>query len=211
MKLIIGLGNPDKKYERNRHNIGFLAVDQIAEDYDFPDFQNKFSAHYSEGFIGTEKIKLLKPQTYMNKSGHAVQKCSQFFKIEPNEILVIHDELDLSFGKMRCKIGGGAGGHNGLKSIDQHIGKEFYRLRYGIDHPGQKSMVTSYVLGDFDKDEMPLIEELNESISDNIDLAINDQYEKFMTKIAMESKNILPQPDKPEIEAKSTSNKSNEV
>jgi PTH1 family peptidyl-tRNA hydrolase len=185
MKIIVGLGNPGKQYQENRHNIGFKTIDKIAEDYEFSEFVSKFSSLYSEGFINHQKIKLLKPQTFMNNSGLAVQKIKQFFKVDAEDILVIHDELDLKLGKVRVKIGGSAGGHNGLKSIDKHIGKTYWRLRFGIDHPGMKEKVSGYVLSNFTSDEEIITEKINQSISQNIELLLNKESEKFMSKVAM--------------------------
>ena len=151
MHLIVGLGNPGDKYRNNRHNIGFLAVDAIARRHGFPGFREKFQGLISEGTIDGEKVLILKPQTFMNSSGDSVQKVANFYKLGPADITVIYDELDLAPGKSRIKVGGGNGGHNGLRSIDPQIGTDYRRIRLGIGHPGHKDAVMPCVLGDFSK------------------------------------------------------------
>lgn len=153
MKLFVGLGNPGAKYEGNRHNIGFMAVEAIAEAYGFPAWRKKFQALITEGSIGSARVVLLKPDTYMNESGRAVGEAQRFLKIDDAEIAVFHDELDLAPGKVKVKVGGGNAGHNGLRSISAHIGNEYQRVRLGIGHPGSKDAVVHYVLNDFAKAE----------------------------------------------------------
>jgi PTH1 family peptidyl-tRNA hydrolase len=145
MVLIVGLGNPGTQYEKNRHNVGFMAVDAIHQAYCFSPWKNRFHSLASEGLLEGRKIYLLKPQTFMNLSGQSVGEIARFYKIDLKDILVIHDELDLPEGKVRIKTGGGHGGHNGLKSIDAHLGKEYRRLRLGIGHPGHKALVNKHV------------------------------------------------------------------
>jgi peptidyl-tRNA hydrolase, PTH1 family len=149
MKLFVGLGNPGAKYARNRHNIGYLAADAIADAHGFPPWRSKFGGVVAEGRLATEKVLLLKPGTYMNLSGDAVRAASQFYKVDAGDIVVFHDELDLAPGRVRVKTGGGHAGHNGLRSIAAHLGPDFVRVRLGIGHPGDKRLVTNYVLGDF--------------------------------------------------------------
>jgi len=149
MKLIVGLGNPGAKYARNRHNIGFMAVDAIAEAHGFAPWRAKFRGQVAEGRLGTERVLLLKPETYMNLSGDSVQAAAAFYKLGPGDVVVIHDELDLPPGRVRVKTGGGAAGHNGLRSIAAHIGPDFLRVRVGIGHPGDKRVVSNHVLNDF--------------------------------------------------------------
>ncbi|HRY03209.1 MAG TPA: aminoacyl-tRNA hydrolase, partial [Beijerinckiaceae bacterium] len=149
MLLFVGLGNPGRQYARNRHNIGFMAIEQIARAHNFAPFRARFQGRVSEGQIGGEKVILLEPETYMNESGRAVGEAARFYKIGLDGIAVFHDELDLAPGKCRVKIGGGAAGHNGLRSIDAHLGKDYRRIRLGIGHPGDKNLVHSYVLNDF--------------------------------------------------------------
>ncbi len=160
MKLLVGLGNPGSQYARTRHNIGFAAVDAIAEKYGFSAWSKKFKGLICEGEVAGEKILALKPQTFMNLSGESVGECIRFYKIEPQDVIVFHDELALPSGKMRMKQGGGNAGHNGLKSLDQHIGKDYHRVRIGIGHPGTPDAVTGYVLGVAPPEECALHEKL---------------------------------------------------
>ncbi|MEM9810164.1 MAG: aminoacyl-tRNA hydrolase [Pseudomonadota bacterium] len=153
MFLLVGLGNPGSKYAGNRHNAGFMAVDAIAEDHGFPPFRSKFQAQTAEGRIGSERAVILKPQTYYNESGRAVQEAARFYKINPGAIFVFHDEIDLAPGKVRVKKGGGLAGNNGLKSIAAHLSPDVWRVRIGVGHPGSKDAVTHHVLKDFAKDE----------------------------------------------------------
>lgn len=182
MKLIIGLGNPGKEYENTRHNIGFELLDGIADEYGFSNYQSKFKAEYSEGLINGQKIRLIKPQTFMNLSGKSVIEAKNFYKIDNSEILVIHDELDVELGKLKIKSGGGNGGHNGIKSIDNICGKDYFRLRYGISHPGVKSMVSSYVLSKFTSEEQEKLENINSFIIKNFAELINGNHNNFLSK-----------------------------
>lgn len=154
MQLWVGLGNPGGKYALNRHNIGFMALDTIAEVHDFGPVQKKFSGWLQEGRIGTEKILLLKPGTFMNESGRAVSEAMRFYKLDTDALTVFHDELDLAPFKVKVRMGGGLAGHNGLRSINQHLGPDFRRIRIGIGHPGSKDRVTGHVLGNYAKAEM---------------------------------------------------------
>jgi aminoacyl-tRNA hydrolase len=151
MKLFVGLGNPGAQYARNRHNIGFMAADAIAARHGFGPWRGKFQGEIAEGRLGTEKVLMLKPGTFMNLSGDSVRAAAQFYKIPPEDIVAFHDELDLAPGRVRVKTGGGHAGHNGLRSIAAHMGPDFVRVRLGIGHPGDKRQVTAYVLGDFAK------------------------------------------------------------
>ena len=166
MKLLAGLGNPGAKYARNRHNIGFMAVEEIAASHGFGPWRSKFSGQVSDGRLGVEKVMLLKPETYMNLSGDSVQAAMAFFKLSPDDLIVLHDELDLAPGKVRVKTGGGHAGHNGLRSIDAHVGPDFTRVRLGIGHPGDKRLVSNYVLGDFAKADDEWLEPLLRGIAD---------------------------------------------
>ncbi len=165
--LVVGLGNPGQQYLLNRHNIGFLIVDAIAQAHDFPDFKNKHGGLESQLVINDQKVILFKPMTYMNLSGSAVQRLANFYKIKPEQILVIHDDIDLSPFEIRVKNGGGAGGHNGLKSIDSTIGKNYWRLRIGVGHPGQKDLVSDYVLSNFKSTEHNELVDILANISDD--------------------------------------------
>lgn len=160
MKLIVGLGNPGAKYARNRHNVGFLALDAISAAHGFAIWRSKFQGQVSEGRLGTEKVLLLKPETFMNLSGDSVQAALAFYKLTPADLIVLHDEIDLPPGRVRIKTGGGAAGHNGLRSIAGHIGPDFQRVRIGVGHPGDKRLVSNYVLGDFAKAESDWLDPL---------------------------------------------------
>lgn len=163
--LLVGLGNPGNKYSNNRHNIGFMAVDEIVRRHSFSAPKINFQAITFEGKIGSEKIIILKPQTFMNLSGQSVAAAARFYKITPENIIVFHDDLDLAAGKIKFKTGGGHGGHNGLRNIDQHIGQNYHRIRLGIDHPGHKDQVHDYVLSDFTKHDKEWLEPLLDAIS----------------------------------------------
>ncbi len=165
MKLLVGLGNPGPKYARNRHNVGFMAVDAIAEAKGFGPWRAKFQGEVTEGNLGSEKVLLLKPQTFMNLSGDSVQAAAAFYKIAPADIIVLHDELDLAPGKVRLKTGGGHAGHNGLRSITAHLGPDFRRVRIGIGHPGDKRLVSNYVLGDFSKYDLDWLDPFLSSLA----------------------------------------------
>ncbi len=159
MLLFVGLGNPGTKYSNNRHNIGFMAVDEIIHRHNFSTPKEKFQAQIYEGHIEGEKLLVVKPLTYMNLSGQAVGEIARFYKIPSDDIYVFYDELDLAASKIKFKTGGGAGGHNGIKSLDQHIGKDYHRIRIGIGHPGREQ-VTGHVLGDFSKSDKKWLEEI---------------------------------------------------
>ncbi len=170
---------------RNRHNIGFMAVDAIASRHGFTPWRSRFKGLCAEGRVGGSKILLLKPMTYMNLSGESVQAAASFFKIEPDGITAFHDELDLAPGKLRVKKGGGNAGHNGLRSMDRHLGMpDYWRVRLGIGHPGDKGLVTGHVLGDFAKTDKEWLELLLGAIADNAGLLAEQKPEDFMTRIA---------------------------
>lgn len=185
MKLFVGLGNPGQKYARNRHNIGFMAVDRIAEDHGFGPWKSKFQGEISEGRLGSEKILLLKPQTFMNRSGQSVGEAMRFYKLESTDVVVFHDELDLAPGKVRVKAGGGHAGHNGLRSIHDHIGAAYDRVRLGIGHPGRKEMVSAYVLSDFAKSESDWLDDVLRGVSDGAPHLAQDDGGKFMNAVAL--------------------------
>lgn len=182
--LIVGLGNPGAEYEGNRHNIGFMVLDVLASDW-----RKKYQGLIAETDIDGHRVLLLKPQTYMNKSGQSVAAAANFYKIPPERILVLHDELDLPLGKMKVKQGGGAAGHNGLKSIDADLGSQIYhRARIGIGHPGDKNRVSGYVLSDFSKDELDMRDLMIEAIAKNMHLFVNGKDADFMTKVSEQTK-----------------------
>jgi peptidyl-tRNA hydrolase, PTH1 family len=185
MLLFVGLGNPGAKYAGNRHNIGFMAVDEIVRRHSFSSWRKKFSADMSEGTLAGEKVLVLKPQTYMNESGRAVGEAVRFHNIPLAQVYVFYDELDLEPGKMRVKLGGGAAGHNGIRSIAAHISPEFKRVRLGIGHPGDKDMVMPHVLGDFAKSDREWVTKLLEGVADEVELLTEGQDEKFQSRVAL--------------------------
>lgn len=195
MRLVVGLGNPGPKYESNRHNIGFMAVDEIVRRHSFGPWRSRFQGLVSEGSLGGEKLLILKPATFMNESGRSVGEALRFFKLDPSDVIVLYDELDLAPTRIKVKQGGGNGGHNGLKSLDAHIGKEYWRVRIGIGHPGDKSRVVGHVLSDFSKAEWPDFERLVEGISDRVDLLAQGKPSDFMSKLSMD---LNPKPTKAE-------------
>lgn len=189
MLLLVGLGNPGSKYNNNRHNIGFVAVDEIAHRHNFSAPRAKFQGHLCEGRLGSEKALILKPQTYMNLSGQSVSEAARFYKIPPENIFVFHDELDIPAGRIKFKSGGGHAGHNGLRSVDQHMGKDFHRIRIGVGHPGHKEQVTGHVLGDFAKSDQLWVSELLGAMAEaapNLgDRSGETQGAKFLNKIGL--------------------------
>jgi PTH1 family peptidyl-tRNA hydrolase len=201
MKIIAGLGNPGAQYAGNRHNIGFMAVDALQRLPSFSPWARKFKAEISEGEIGGEKVLLIKPLTYMNLSGESVGEAMRFFKLAPADIIVIHDELDLLAGRARIKTGGGHGGHNGLKSIDAHCGKEYRRLRLGIGHPGDKERVHGHVLGDFAKTDRVWLDPLLDAIADNAAMLVKSEDSQLMNKLALAT-GSKPETEKPAKAAK---------
>ena len=194
MKLFVGLGNPGKKYTNNRHNIGFMALNQIANDHSFSPWKNKFQGQITDGKLGDEKVILLKPETFMNLSGQSVSETIKFYKIKIEDIIVFHDELDLAPAKLRVKISGGHAGHNGLRSIHQHIGADYHRVRMGIGHPGHKDRVANFVLSDFAKNDQNWLQDLLFGISDGAIYLANNDEGKFMNAVAMRT---VPQREKP--------------
>jgi PTH1 family peptidyl-tRNA hydrolase len=193
MRLFVGLGNPGAKHQSNRHNIGFMVVDEIARRHGFAPWRRRFQGETAEGTLERERIILLKPMTYMNDSGRSVQEASNFFKLAQDEIAVFHDEIELPPAKMRVKVGGGIAGHNGLRSISAHIGNDYRRVRLGVGHPGIKELVHSYVLSDFFKEERPWVDALREAIADNAGLLATDRDATFQNKVhlAMQAKGFL--------------------
>ncbi|SNY91493.1 peptidyl-tRNA hydrolase [Cohaesibacter sp. ES.047] len=180
MYLLVGLGNPGPKYAANRHNIGFMAIDEIARQHNFSPWRRKFQGEVCEGQIGRHKALLLKPSTYMNESGRAVAEACRFYKIAPKDVFVYHDELDLAPGKVKAKLGGGVAGHNGLRSTSAHIGNEFYRVRLGIGHPGRER-VTQWVLGDFAKVDREWLEPEMDAIAKAAPSLLEGDLGRFMS------------------------------
>ncbi len=187
MLLWVGLGNPESSMRRHRHNVGFMAVEAIARKYGFTPWRNRFKGEVAEGRIGRQKVLLLLPMTYMNKSGESVQEAAAFYKIAPENITVFHDELDLAPGRLRIKRGGGAAGHNGLRSTDKMLGTpEYWRVRIGIGHPGVKERVHGWVLGNFtETDRQEWLERLLDRMADAAPLLADGRVDQFMTKVAL--------------------------
>lgn len=185
MYLLVGLGNPGSDYAGNRHNIGFMVVDDIHRHYSFAPFRSKFQGEVADGTIAGEKVLLLKPTTFMNESGRSVSEAARFYKIEAEDVIILHDELDLAPGKIRAKKGGGLAGHNGLKSIAAHIGPDFHRVRIGIGHPGEKGRVTGHVLKDFSKEDQKWVEPLLDAMTVSIDKLIKGDDAGFATKVSL--------------------------
>lgn len=190
MRLFVGLGNPGAKYQGNRHNIGFMALDEIARRHGFSPWRRRFQGETADGALDGERITLLKPTTYMNDSGRAVQEAATFYKIGQGDIAVFHDEIELPPAKVRVKVGGGIAGHNGLRSISAHIGNDYLRVRLGVGHPGIKELVHGHVLGDFAKSERPWVEALCEIVADNAGLIATGKDSTFANKVhlAMQAK-----------------------
>src|SRR3954454_13930753 len=197
MRLLVGLGNPGAKYQGNRHNIGFIVLDEIARRHGFAPWRRRFQGETAEGTLEGERVILLRPMTFMNDSGRAVQEAAGFFKLDPGDITVFHDEIELPPAKLRVKLGGGIAGHNGLRSISAHVGNEYRRVRIGVGHPGVKELVHGYVLSDFFKEERPWVEALREAIADNAALLALDHDATFQNKVhlAMKGKGFLDRDD----------------
>ncbi|MEM6275524.1 MAG: aminoacyl-tRNA hydrolase [Pseudomonadota bacterium] len=203
MQLFVGLGNPGAKYAMNRHNIGFMALDRIADDHGFAPWRGKFQGSVSEGRLGTEKVLLLKPETFMNKSGQSVGEAMRFYKLTPADLTVFHDELDLAPAKLKVKQGGGHAGHNGLRSIHGHVGEDYRRVRLGIGHPGHKDAVSGYVLGNFAKADGDWLEDLLRGISDGASELAQGDNGRFMNAVSLRtapprSSTSTPKPKAPE-------------
>jgi peptidyl-tRNA hydrolase, PTH1 family len=195
MKLFVGLGNPGRAYASNRHNVGFMAVDAITRRHPFAPFRAKFQGQTAEGAIGAERVILLKPETFMNDSGRAVGEAARYHKIELPDVVVFHDELDLAPGRLRVKVGGGNAGHNGLRSITEHVGNDYRRVRIGIGHPGDKDRVHDYVLSNFGKAELKWVAAICEAIAANAEFIAEGQDASFQNKIflAMRATGLLPE------------------
>lgn len=197
MQLFVGLGNPGAKYQGNRHNIGFMVLDEIARRHGFAPWRRRFQGETSEGNLGRERVILLRPLTFMNDSGISVQAAASFFKIAVGDIAVFHDELELPFSKVRVKVGGGIAGHNGLRSMSAHVGNEYRRVRLGIGHPGAKELVHNHVLSDFSKAERPQLEALIDAVTDNVALLADGRDSTFQNKVhlTMQAKGFTSKDD----------------
>src|SRR6266849_4773814 len=197
MRLFVGLGNPGAKYAHNRHNIGFMVAGEIARRHGFAPWRRRLQGETAEGTLDRERVVLLRPSTFMNESGRAVQEAANFFKLAAGEIIVFQDELELPAGKVRVKVGGGIAGHNGLRSISSHIGNDYRRVRLGIGHPGIKELVHSYVLSDFAKDERGWVAALCEAVADSAGLLTTGRDSTFQNKVhlAMQAKGFFASED----------------
>ncbi len=193
MFLFAGLGNPGEQYRRNRHNVGFMAADAIHYRHKFSPWRKRFSAQTAEGEIAGQKILLLKPETFMNESGLAVAAAQKFYKIALGDVVIFHDEIDLPPAKMRAKLGGGNAGQNGLRSISSHCGNDYMRVRIGVGHPGDRNMVSRWVLSDFAKGEQPWVEAMCEAISDAAEYLVKRKLEDFQNRVhvALEKSGVL--------------------
>jgi peptidyl-tRNA hydrolase, PTH1 family len=201
--LLVGLGNPGPRYAANRHNLGFMVVDALARRYGFAPPRARFHGLIREGEIAGERMLALRPETFMNDSGQAVSEAMRFYKLEPAQVVVVHDEIELVPGKLRVKRGGGAGGHNGLRSLDAHIGPDYWRVRLGVGHPGNPDLVHHYVLSDFFKEERPLFEKLAEAVVEAFPLLVRDlvagkDANDFMNKVVVATQPPRPKKPKPE-------------
>lgn len=201
MLMLVGLGNPGAEYAKNRHNIGFMAVDAIAARFSFAPYRKKFQGQIAEGVIFGEKVLALKPETFMNESGRSVAACAAFYKIPAKDIIVLHDEIDLECAKVRVKRGGGHAGHNGLRSIHDHIGPDYARVRFGVGHPGDKDQVAGHVLKDFAKGDAQWLEKVLDVISENAGLLIDGKDSDLMSKLADAVKPPRASKPKPEKDA----------
>lgn len=192
MLIFVGLGNPGRQYAGHRHNVGFMAVDEIHRHENFSPWKSRFQGLASEGRIDGQPVLLLKPSTYMNESGRAVGEAVRFYKIEQQDVVVFYDELDLAPGKLRVKTNGGAGGHNGIRSLDSHIGKDYRRVRIGIGHPGHKDRVTGHVLGNFVQSDHAWLDPLLDEIARNAALLANGDDAGFMNRVALRTRSDEP-------------------
>lgn len=183
MLLLVGLGNPGARYAGNRHNIGFMALQAIAARHGIGPWRRRFQGVACEGSIGGVRCLLLLPGTFMNESGRAVAEAAHFYKLTPADITVFHDEIDLAPAKVRVKVGGGIAGHNGLRSISEHVGNEYRRVRIGVGHPGNKDLVHNYVLNDFAKSERPWVDALIDILADNAELLVRGEDASFQNKV----------------------------
>lgn len=198
MLLVVGLGNPGPGHARNRHNIGFMAVDEIARCHGFGPLRARFDGLIGEGKIAGLRVLALKPLTYMNESGRSVSQAMRYFKLEPNQVAVIHDELDLAAGKVKVKIGGGAAGHNGLRSIDAHIGQDYRRVRLGIGHPGVRELVHGYVLQDFARAEQDGVAKLVDAVAKALPILVAGDDNGFMNRVTVLTRPPRPKKPKPD-------------
>jgi len=198
MRIIAGLGNPGPKYENNRHNVGFMAADAIARRHSFSPWSKKYQGLIAEGTLGGEKVLLIKPQTFMNLSGQAVGEAMRFYKLGPQDLAVLYDEIDLAPAKVRVKVGGGSGGHNGIRSLDAHCGAAYRRVRIGVGHPGVKELVHGHVLGDFSKADREWLDPLLDAIADAAPMLVAGDDSGFMNRVSLAVQGKASPPRKPD-------------
>ena len=198
MRLLVGLGNPGPRYAYTRHNIGFLALDDIVERQGLTPWRKRFQGEVSEGTIAGERVLALKPMTFMNESGRAVGEALRFHKLTPADVVVIYDEIELAPGKLRVKQGGGAAGHNGIRSIDSHIGPDYWRVRLGVGHPGLKHLVQPHVLSNFADEDEAWLDPLLEAIAKEAPLLVKGDMSAFMSKVSLALQPPKPKKERPE-------------
>lgn len=196
MLLLVGLGNPGSRHANNRHNIGFMAVEAIAQRHAFGPWRRRFQGQCAEGSVEGVKVLALKPETFMNESGQAVGEALRFFKLEPAAVVVIYDEIDLAPGKLKVKRGGGSGGHNGIRSIDMHIGPDYRRVRLGVGHPGQRERVHGHVLRDFAKQDRDWLDKLLDTVADEFPRLVKGDESGFMSRVSLVMNPPKPKPEK---------------
>jgi PTH1 family peptidyl-tRNA hydrolase len=185
MVLLVGLGNPGQDYAKNRHNIGFMAVEEIAQRHGFGPWRRRFQGQAADGRLSDKRAYALKPETYMNESGRAVAAAMRYYRLEAEDVIVLYDEIDLDAGKVRCKQGGGNAGHNGLRSLDSHIGRDYVRVRLGIGHPGDRDRVSGHVLGNFSKADMIWVTDVIDAVSDAIPALVAGDVPGFSNQVAL--------------------------
>jgi len=195
MRLLVGLGNPGPRHAQNRHNIGFMAVDEIALRYGLGPWRRRFEGRLAEGQVAGHRVLALKPETYMNESGASVSGALRFYKLEPSQVIVFYDEIDLAPAKMKVKLGGGAAGHNGIRSLISHLGANFWRVRLGVGHPGHKDQVHGWVLRDFPKADRKWVDKLTDAVARELPLLLDGDDGAFMSRVA-----FLLAPPKPKRE-----------
>ncbi len=184
MYLLVGLGNPGVRHAYHRHNVGFMALDDIVERHGFQPWRKRFQGLLAEGRVGGERALALKPQTFMNESGRSVGEALRYFKLESGKVVVFYDEIDLAPGRIRVKLNGGAGGHNGIRSIDSHIGRGYWRVRLGVGHPGQKERVIGHVLSDFARADEDWLDPLLEAVAQEVPVLLREGHEAFMSRVS---------------------------
>jgi len=198
MRLLVGLGNPGPRYAYTRHNIGFLALDDIVERQGLTPWRKRFQGEVSEGTVAGERVLALKPMTFMNESGRAVGEAMRFHKLTPADVLVIYDEIELAPGKLRVKQGGGAAGHNGIRSIDSHIGQDYWRVRLGVGHPGLKHLVQPHVLSSFGDEDEAWLDPLLEAVAKEAPLLVKGDMAAFMSRVSLALQPPKPKKERPQ-------------